>query len=79
MGSLSTVHSSNGQNYDRLDGDEANMSGIPRIASAGDGDVGGIIPDITAGQKMVSAMSGSLLTSLLGEQFLSCFITSFEL
>lgn len=43
------------------------MSGIPRIAGAGDGDGGSIIPDITAGQKMVSAMSGSLLTSLLGE------------
>lgn len=67
MGSLSIVHSSNGQNYDRIDGDEASMSGIPRIAGAGDGDGGSIIPDITAGQKMVSAMSGSLLTSLLGE------------
>lgn len=67
MGSLSVVHSSNGQNYDRIDADEASMSGIPRIAGAGDGDGGGIIPDITAGQKMVSAMSGSLLTSLLGE------------
>ncbi|KAL6904827.1 mitochondrial carrier domain-containing protein [Trichoderma evansii] len=65
MGSFSVVHSSNSQNYDRIDGDETSMSGIPRIAGAGDGDGGSIIPDITAGQKMVSAMSGSLLTSLL--------------
>ncbi|KAL5091892.1 hypothetical protein Trisim1_002704 [Trichoderma cf. simile WF8] len=58
MGSFSTsvVHSSNSQNYDRIDGNQAVMSG-------GDGSDG--IPDITAGQKMVSAMSGSLLTSLL--------------
>jgi solute carrier family 25 protein 39/40 len=67
MGSFSIVHSSNSQNYDRIDGDEASMSGISRIAGAGDGDGDGIISDITAGQKMVSAMSGSLLTSLLGE------------
>ncbi|KAL7939739.1 mitochondrial carrier domain-containing protein [Trichoderma chlorosporum] len=58
MGSFSTsaVHSSNSQNYDRIDRDRAVMSG---------GDGGDAIPDITAGQKMVSAMSGSLLTSLL--------------
>jgi solute carrier family 25 protein 39/40 len=67
MGSLSVVHSSSGQNYDRIDGDEASMSGIPGIAGAGDGDGDSIIPDITAGQKIASAMSGSLLTSLLGE------------
>lgn len=61
MGSFSTsvVHSSNSQNYDRIDGDQVVMSG---------GDPSDAIPDITAGQKMVSAMSGSLLTSLLGEQ-----------
>lgn len=56
---------SGGQNHDRLAGvdeviDEANMSApgpTPAVA----------IPDITVPQKMMSAMSGSLFTSLLGE------------
>ncbi|RFU76414.1 mitochondrial carrier domain [Trichoderma arundinaceum] len=66
MGSFSVVHSSNSQNYDRLDGNDDIMSGIVGAgAGAGDGDRGSAVPDITPGQKMVSAMSGSLLTSLL--------------
>lgn len=68
MGSFSDVHSSNSQNYDRIDGDEISMSSMSGTVGAGNGDGGSVIPDITAGQKMVSAMSGSLLTSLLGKQ-----------
>jgi solute carrier family 25 protein 39/40 len=66
MGSFSTsaVHSPYSQNHDRIDEDTFAMAGM----GAEDGDGGNAIPDITAGQKMVSAMSGSLLTSLLGEQ-----------
>lgn len=73
MGSLSVsvVHSSDGQNYDRIDEDEVAMSGIG-IGGAQNGDGGNAVPDITAGQKMVSAMSGSLFTSLLGEQSFGC-------
>ncbi|KAH6609434.1 mitochondrial carrier domain [Trichoderma cornu-damae] len=63
MGSSSVLHSSNSQNYDRIDGHEASMSGM--VSAGGGGDRGSAVPDITAGQKMVSAMSGSLLTSLL--------------
>lgn len=63
--SASVVHSSDSQNHDRIDGDTFTMAGM----GAQDGDGGNTVPDITAGQKMVSAMSGSLLTSLLGEQF----------
>ncbi|KAL6852006.1 mitochondrial carrier domain-containing protein [Trichoderma novae-zelandiae] len=63
MGSFSAslVHSSDSQNHDRIDGDTFAMAGM----GAQDGDGDNAIPDITAGQKMVSAMSGSLLTSLL--------------
>lgn len=70
MGSYSVVHSSNSQNYDRIDDGEisSSMSGLVGAGAGGqDGDGGSVVPDITAGQKMVSAMSGSLLTSLLGE------------
>ncbi|KAL6892611.1 mitochondrial carrier domain-containing protein [Trichoderma longibrachiatum] len=59
--SASVVHSSDSQNHDRIDGDTFTMAGM----GAQDGDGGNAVPDITAGQKMVSAMSGSLLTSLL--------------
>jgi len=41
------------------------LSGSSSIPAAGDGN-GNSVVDITATQKMVSAMSGSLLTSLLG-------------
>jgi hypothetical protein len=51
--------------YDRIHGDDP----IPGISStiAMTGDVEDVEVDITAGQKMLSAMSGSLLTSLLGK------------
>lgn len=56
-----------GQNYDRIwahdDAMERNMASV--TASHGAHMAGGD-DDITAGQKMISAMSGSLLTSLLG-------------
>jgi len=54
-----------GQGHDRIHGDNP----IPGVSStiAMTGDNNDIEIDITAGQKMLSAMSGSLLTSLLGE------------
>lgn len=59
----SVVHSSSrGQNYDRLDADEYSMARMVDL----EGDGGGPGVDITAAQKMTAAMSGSLLTSLLG-------------
>jgi solute carrier family 25 protein 39/40 len=53
-----------GQGHDRIHGDNP----IPGVSStvAMNGDNEDIEVDITAGQKMLSAMSGSLLTSLLG-------------
>ncbi|PNY23787.1 Mitochondrial carrier protein MTM1 [Tolypocladium capitatum] len=56
------VHSSSrGQNYDRSDADEFAMARVVDM----EGDSGSPGADITAVQKMTSAMSGSLLTSLL--------------
>lgn len=54
-----------GQNPNRfwVDDDTGNMAGVTASHAHGDGGGGG---DITAGQKMISATSGSLLTSLLG-------------
>ena len=53
-----------GPGHDRIHGDNP----IPGVAStiAMSGDNGDVEVDITATQKMISAMSGSLLTSLLG-------------
>ena len=53
-----------GQGHDRIHGDNL----IPGVSStiAMNGDNEDVVVDITAGQKMISAMSGSLLTSLLG-------------
>ena len=53
-----------GQGHDRIHGDNP----IPGVSStiAMNGDNEDIEVDITARQKMLSAMSGSLLTSLLG-------------
>mgnify|MGYP001328920284 CR=1 FL=1 len=54
-----------GQGHDRIHGDNPIPGESSTIAMSGDNediDIG-----ITAGQKMISAMSGSLLTSLLGE------------
>ncbi|KID84747.1 Mitochondrial carrier domain protein [Metarhizium guizhouense ARSEF 977] len=66
MASITTFNSGC-QNYDRLlEADTVNMqtrgSGV---GSPNGGDGLGPVPDITAPQKMISAMSGSLLTSLL--------------
>lgn len=54
-----------GQGHDRIHGDNP-IPGFPTPVAM-DSNSGDIEVDITAGQKMVSAMSGSLLTSLLGE------------
>jgi solute carrier family 25 protein 39/40 len=58
-----------GKGHDRIHGDNP----IPGVSStiAMTGDNNDIEVDITAGQKMLSAMSGSLLTSLLGQKFSS--------
>ena len=57
-----------GQGHDRIHGDNLIPGVSSTVAMSGDkgnnGDDAEI--DITAGQKMISAMSGSLLTSLLG-------------
>ncbi|KAI9899359.1 hypothetical protein N3K66_005820 [Trichothecium roseum] len=61
MNSLSTVHSSTGgQDHDRIDG-----MGTTGARPQPPGRDAIEVLEITAGQKMVSAMSGSLLTSLL--------------
>lgn len=54
-----------GQGHDRLHGDNPIGGVSSAVAMSGDTDDAGV--DITAGQKMLSAMSGSLLTSLLGK------------
>jgi solute carrier family 25 protein 39/40 len=51
--------------HDRIHGDDPVPGVSSTIAMSGDNE--DVEVDITAGQKMVSAMSGSLLTSLLGE------------
>lgn len=64
----SVVHSSAGQQYDRIHHDDEFPMGDAVDNGRGPG-AGGPSPpvlDITAGQKMISAMSGSLFTSLLG-------------
>jgi solute carrier family 25 protein 39/40 len=53
-----------GNGHDRIHGDNPIPGVSSTIAMTGDND--DIEVDITAGQKMMSAMSGSLLTSLLG-------------
>lgn len=67
MTSITTFNS--GQNYDRLlEGNSMNtQTQGSGVGSPNGGDGLGPVPDITAPQKMISAMSGSLLTSLLGE------------
>ena len=54
-----------GQGHDRIHGDNPIPGVSSTIAMTGDND--DVEVDITATQKMISAMSGSLLTSLLGE------------
>ncbi|KAI1082052.1 mitochondrial carrier [Whalleya microplaca] len=56
-----TNHSFGGHNHDRLDGEDA-FAGQTPVSLQDDGADG---MDISAGQKMLSAISGSLLTSLL--------------
>lgn len=64
-----TTFNSGSQNYDRLlEADSMNtQTRGSGVGSPNGGDGLGPVPDITAPQKMISAMSGSLLTSLLGE------------
>jgi solute carrier family 25 protein 39/40 len=59
-----------GQGHDRIHGDNPVPGVSATVAMSGDNE--DVDVDITAGQKMISAMSGSLLTSLLG-RFLSQF------
>jgi solute carrier family 25 protein 39/40 len=58
-----STRSLRGQGHDRIHGDDP-IPGIPPAMATPGVDV--VEQDITAGQKMISAMSGSLLTSLLG-------------
>jgi hypothetical protein len=57
-----------GQGHDRIHGDNLIPGVSSTIGMSGDmgNDMDDVEIDITAGQKMISAMSGSLLTSLLG-------------
>lgn len=61
---LDPQRSFGGKGHDRIHGDNPIPGVSSTIAMMGDNDE--IEVDITAGQKMLSAMSGSLLTSLLG-------------
>lgn len=61
---LDLQRSFGGKGHDRIHGDNPIPGVSSTIAMMGDNDE--IEVDITAGQKMLSAMSGSLLTSLLG-------------
>jgi len=58
-------HSHRGQGHDRIHGDNPIPGVSTTIAMSGDND--DVEIEITAGQKMISAMSGSLLTSLLSK------------
>ena len=65
----SVVHSSGGQNdLDRLHNDDSQTPiVVPSMVGSTPASAGGDDPDaLSAGQKMISAVSGSLLTSLLG-------------
>ena len=61
---------SEGQCHDRIHGDDLVTGVSSTIAMSGDND--DVDVEITAGQKMLSAMSGSLLTSLLGKFTVDC-------
>jgi len=54
-----------GHGHDSIHGDNPIPGVSSTIAMSGDNE--DVEVEITAGQKMISAMSGSLLTSLLGE------------
>ncbi|KAK2055490.1 mitochondrial carrier [Colletotrichum caudatum] len=61
---MTAIHQATvGQDYDKFDPDDSFP--MARIAPPHDNGGGGSEDDITASQKMISAMSGSLLTSLL--------------
>lgn len=64
---MTTVHqATSGQDHDKFSPDDS--LAMARLVSAKDsGGSGGGDDDISASQKMISAMSGSLLTSLLGK------------
>jgi hypothetical protein len=59
-----------GQSHDRIP-DDVYLNGPPEPAMPGRDHNGDI--EISAGQKMLSAMSGSLLTSLIGMQTATLF------
>jgi solute carrier family 25 protein 39/40 len=59
------------QGNERFHGDDLIPGVTATMAMTGDNEH--VVVDITAGQKMLSAMSGSLLTSLLGESSLPLF------
>ncbi|KAI0106620.1 mitochondrial carrier [Daldinia grandis] len=59
---MASNHSFAGHNHDRLGGGEDAFAGQTMVSSQDDGNEG---MDISAGQKMLSAITGSLLTSLL--------------
>ncbi|KAI1772636.1 mitochondrial carrier [Hypoxylon cercidicola] len=61
MNTMAPSHNFGGQNHDRLGGEDA-FAGQTMVSSQDDGNDG---MDISAGQKMLSAITGSLLTSLL--------------
>jgi hypothetical protein len=70
------VHSSYGQKHDRIDKHHtAHIMAVTQLADGGgggsgsgsEGAGGSNLYEITTGQRMASAMTGSLLTSLLGE------------
>jgi solute carrier family 25, member 39/40 len=63
-----TFHNSSGQSHDRIEGEDIIGLAAGRMAisgTSGDGSADDGL-DITATQKMMSAFTGSLLTSLLG-------------
>lgn len=64
---VTAVQSSSGQKHDRADGDNKSPN---MAAQAQAGDARSDPLEITTGQRMISAMAGSLLTSLLGESHL---------
>lgn len=61
------VHSSNGQRHDRTAGNAVNMAVTQPVGDGSKPASTGDIFEITTSQRMMSAMTGSILTSLLGE------------
>lgn len=62
---VAAVQPSSGQRHDRTGGNDDNSPNM--AAPTHPGAVNSDSLEITTGQRMVSAMAGSLLTSLLGE------------